>query len=242
MALRYINFSGNLSFSGTVAVDDGDSPGGGGDWWDADALVDIDFVNDRAWTASDGEVQIDTLVGSDPIVSSAYGTSTYDPEALSADGYTMQGDHLAFIGGAKTLLLGGATIRVEFKRVAASGSSAFYQYGADDASAALALDVDWNNAEVELYSWLGTYNKNITGVLGSDGSINAFAMTATSSRSEVSVNGSAADVESLSTDDWPASGYDVVFINLEAPSILRRIKIFDPLADATGLPALSTVS
>jgi len=31
-------------------------------WWDETSLVDIDFVNDRAWTAADGEVAISTLL------------------------------------------------------------------------------------------------------------------------------------------------------------------------------------
>src|SRR5262245_6371014 len=82
------------------AVEEG---GGAPDWVPANALIHIDFVNDRAW--SDGaEVAIDTLVGADPNTVDAWGETEYDPDNLNADGYA---GTVAFIGAALTQQMSG---------------------------------------------------------------------------------------------------------------------------------------
>src|SRR5688500_17892273 len=96
-----IDYIGSLSPLGYS----GDTPEGGEEpWWDATSLVDIDFINDRAWTAADGEVAITTLVGEDPQSDLDGTTTAWVPGALTADGYATN-TKLAFIGAAKSALL-----------------------------------------------------------------------------------------------------------------------------------------
>jgi len=93
--------------------------GGGGapEWVPEGATAVIDFLGDRAWTLASGDVQIDTLLGSDNPATeiSIDETSGYDPALLEPTGYRMSssGDNfgaLAYIGEAKALLLAGATL------------------------------------------------------------------------------------------------------------------------------------
>lgn len=56
--------------------------GGAPEWVPENAKIHIDFMNDRAWTEADGEVAIDTLVGSRAVAP----MDEFDPEDITEDG------------------------------------------------------------------------------------------------------------------------------------------------------------
>src|SRR5580765_7464155 len=65
--------------------------GGGGsapDWVPNNAKIHIDLIAPgRAWTEADGEVAIDTLLGSDPNTEAGWYPTEYNPTNLTGDGY-----------------------------------------------------------------------------------------------------------------------------------------------------------
>jgi hypothetical protein len=76
-------------------------------------------VGNRAWTEADGEVAIDTLLGSDPNTENGWDPSAYDPAQLTADGYLGQplDSPLGFIGEARTRITGDAGATMTFECV-----------------------------------------------------------------------------------------------------------------------------
>lgn len=220
---------------------------GGGEesWWDETALVDIDFVNDRAWTAADGEVAIDTLMGTDAATASGWGDATaYNPSQLGESGYEFVdgGRAVAFIDEAKSSILAGATIRVDW--LTGEVTNTEYPMILSDALGSYAVYMYKNNAgNLSIESWGGVSSDGVA--LGASPERAAFIFTST--RGEFSLDGSSpATTESFTTDDYPAEGFDCAFIYM-TPSetggpFLQRVTIYAPLPDATGLPALSELA
>src|SRR6185436_2452345 len=125
-------------------IEDEIEGGGGGapDWVPANAVIHIDLVGGspqgRAWN-NGAEVDVDTLLGTDPNTPNGWAQTEYDPADLTANGlvYGTSGEDLppALIGAARTLMLDGATIRVEF-----------YQTAQGDPSPLALLSADGNDA------------------------------------------------------------------------------------------------
>lgn len=207
-------------------------------WWDENSLVDIDFVNDRAWTAADGEVAISSLIGNDPVVDNGWGTSGYDPSGLNAEGYS-SGDVAAFIGTLRDLLLAGSTAVIQWKRIGLGAWSFILMDDSGDAS--VGHDID---ADILGYAWGGGSTYNIDEVVGfTADAANKLAATLTPSRAELAGNGALISAESLTALDWPTSGVDELICGFISSGVhrIQSITVYDPLPDTTGLPALSAL-
>ena len=226
--------------------------GGGGvtapAWVPTDARVYIDLVRefsgeDAAWTAADGVVEVDTLLGGDPNTDN-YGTTTYDPINLYAAGYA--GD-TAYIGAARTLALAGATLVHRLYK----GSSA-------QPSLILAMSTDYNyainiqaqtntaapNNKLRGFSDTGTLNIATTNTLNlTAGSINVLAATFVMTRLDLACNGSPAVSGVLgSAERPPGNPLSAVLIDVGSSNRIQSITLYNPLPTTAGLSALSVVS
>jgi hypothetical protein len=244
LASRYISFSGNLSFSGTVAVEDGG--GGSPEWVPENSAGHIDLLNDQAWTETGGIVALSTELGSDPNTDSAgWNASSFDPGNLTAEGYVFpdaSDNGIALTGELRGKILAGSTIVVEW--VSASALS-FEEYPLilADAAGNWALFTFRTNASagIHLVSW-DNIDEPVTGTVTGTSAVNRMALTLTPTRAEASINGSEPTVVALAGNDWPASGYDCVLLDPGVSAILKSLTVYDPLPDATGLAALSALA
>jgi hypothetical protein len=226
--------------------------GGRPDWVPADAVIHVDLVNVRAWTEADGEVEIDTLLGSDPNTENGWGTSGYDSGALVAEGYVEPLDPVvvpALIGSARTMMLAGATIRVKLRfqdeTASALNNVALALLSADGADA---IEIDLGAAQItrrlSAYSWGGSASQEQDDVANGPpaSSLNCIAATITSTRLEVSANGSTSAFElTLGSTDRPPGNPLVAVVIESALHALQTITLYDPLPDTTGLSELSEV-
>lgn len=235
----------------------GDLAGGGGgglDWVPEGAVIHIDFLGGtpqgRAWTADDGEVGIETLLGSDPNTENGWDITAYDELRITADGYVQYdeevgGSPLAFIGAARTLLLGAATssystVNLDATLQVAISSLLFLSADGNDA-----LQLDVSNPDTTVYAWQGAASATISGVTNDEapGARNVLAATVTASRLEAALNGSNAVALTLTSAERPA-GNSLVAVVLDLRSsgkAIQSITIYDPLPDTTGLSELSEV-
>jgi hypothetical protein len=224
----------------SVGTEGGDTPV----WVLEGAVVDIDLNNDRAWTQDSGLVAISTLLGNDPDADTGWGqTSAYVGANRNSDGLSLSGSEIvAYIGAAKTKLLAGATARLQWKEGSNIEGAGVLNFITSDGSFAVEWDVGLNASDdAQGSSWAGSFNSTIADILSTaDGALNCAAYTTTATRGEFSVNGSAADVSVLDTDDWPGTGYDAVLTNLTGGR-LQRVTLFDPVASGS-LSALSVAA
>ena len=219
--------------------------GGTPEWVPEGATVQIDLVNDRAWTQDDGEVEVDTLLGSDANTENYYGPSDYDAAALTADGYLSSGaisPLVAFIGTARTQLLAGATTKITYKNKTANASGALVFVGGSGD-----YGVYFNFGQNGVLEFLG--DGDLSAMSGAvvdpdDEAVNIVAATMSPTRAEGSANGEAAlNGGDPRTDDWPVSGDDVinaVLIDTVQVIALQTITIYEPVLIA-ALPALSAL-
>ena len=215
------------------------------DWVPADAKIFIDLVNDRAWTEADGEVAIDTLLGSDPSTENGWNVSVYDAGNLTADGYGSASDPVtvAFIGAARSMLLDAATFTVKFKdnQSTVTGAEDIALMSADG-NDALEIDLNFGGCNnLSAFSWGGSALIDIPNFVNSTGgAINVAAITIDGSRYEAAINGSDAASATIESADRP-SGNPLVsaVVAPTADKYIQSITIYDPLPDTTGLSALS---
>lgn len=225
---------------GPIRVIEEEIEGGGDVWPPANALIAIDFVHNRAY-ANGGAAAIDTLVGADPNTEGAWGTTEYDPELLTADGYTPETQALvAFIGAARTRILAGSTMVARFKGIA--GGSAFVS-PAMSADGTYEVQVQLNSANglAEASAYTGTLAISIADIVNSgETAINVVALTTTSTRFEFAVNGSA-PVSAVLTE---AEYTDMVaaLVQTAAEGSWQTFTIYEALPSTAGLSALSEIT
>lgn len=224
----------------TAIVDEIDG-GGAPDWVPENAKVYIDLVNNRAWTEDDGEVAIDTLLGSDPNTENGWSATAYNPAKLDEEGLERDLDTNlppAFIGTALAKLLSGATFvfrtfgqyeSLEFAIMSADGSDAIYT-----SSSGTDFSVSSYNGPLSVTA-VGSLN-----AMPEEGqtTTNVIAMTLTDDRVDLAVNGSSAETSSLTSSDRPSDNPFVAAL-VGWQYYMQSIAIYDALPDATGLSELS---
>lgn len=211
--------------------------GGGLEWIPEGATVHIDFVNNRAWTIDDGVVAINTLLGEDETATAFDGASGYNAANLGVDGYTADGVAIALIGVAKTRSIDGGTFRLKWKNGSANNGYVLV-FGNAAVTNSLFYTYSIGDSKILAESWFG-YAAQSLGYDPTIGNVNVVALTALSGRSEFAVNGSSVVAGALTSDDWPAENYDVVYLDPDTGHILQTLTIYDALPDTTGLAALS---
>ena len=147
-----------------VVVEGGVGGGSAPEWVPANAKIHIDLVGNRAWTVADGEVAIDTLLGSDPNTEGYYGPSGYDPANLTADGYVATDVYYAaFIGVAKTKLLSTFTANFQIKTLPVPDAdvSSVMALASTDGNSGLNVDVE-TSVDVGLSSDQSWMSGNVT--------------------------------------------------------------------------------
>lgn len=225
--------------------------GGAPAWVPANAKIHIDPVGNRAWTEAGGEVAIDTLLGADPNSEGGWGTTDYVSSDLGADGLIYFESPPALIGSARTMVMDGATVVVRTKRVT-DVSSEQYSLIAISANGNDAVQIELHGAGpsgdsgARAFSWNGSFVSVIPSIVNSgNGALNCCAVTLTTSRLDIAVNGSAAVAGALTDAQRPAANPLVAGI-IDPGSgqyvALQSITIYDPLPDTTGLSELSVVA
>jgi hypothetical protein len=235
------NSTAQLLAAAVNAVD----TGGGGDtpeWVPANAKIYIDLVNVRAWTEADGEVAIDTLLGTDANTVNGWGSTEYNPSDLTADGLVYTTNPPAFLGAARSKVLDAATVQVKFKCLDNSISNSFAATAANGADA-VEIDLISATSEFQFESWGGAVSEEKLNVVNSgNGAINMLAFTLTSARLEAALNGTDAITATLLDADRPAANPLVTALvdaGGSGHTALQSITIYDALPSTAGLSALS---
>lgn len=218
----------------------GDRP----DWVPANAVIHIDLVRafndlDAAWTAVDGVVAIDTLLGNSAAADSGWGAPTaYDPDDLTGNGY-VSSTALALIGSAGAKMLAGSTFRIVTKQV--SGPTAYtFTILADDAGAAVEVSTNGNSGSkyARFASWNGPTEENVNNILNVGvGAINVVAGTFVGARIEGAANGS--DPVDAVMEAGEYASLDASVLDGFTECALQAFTIYDPLPSTAGLSALS---
>jgi len=229
------------------------SEGGGSglDWVPEGAVIHIDLVRafnslDAAWTAADGIVAVDTLLGGDPNTESGWGTTSYDPENLTVDGYVTNDNSLALIGSLRTALLAGGTIRVQEMLLGGGGGYPLISMSSDgDDAVYFRLNTSTGLATVESYN--GTLSLETDPVVNScdfgETVANVFAATLAGDRCEFAVNGSDVEQATLdSTDKPPGNPFVAVAVDPSQNNAVQSITLYDALPSTAGLSELSEVA
>ncbi len=213
------------------------------DWVPDDAKIYIDLVGNRAWTEADGEVAIDTLLGSDPNTENGWGTSLYDEANLGAHGYGPVASSLAPLGSTLTKVLTGATVVLRNYATDEFSNTTNFALLSADGNDAIELYTHSNGMSSDSYS--GSLSISTAGVwnTGVAGAINVIAFTTVSNRMDVALNGSDAVSGVVdATDRPPGNPFVAAIFQVPNGNALQSITIYDALPDTTGLSALSEVS
>lgn len=221
-----------------------DTGGGGPEWVPADAKIYIDLVNDRAWTEADGEVAIDTLLGTDANTENGWDTTEYNPSNLMADGYfETSAVPTAFIGAALLKLLDSFTMVTRFKLPAGPRASPSVSLAIMSANGNDGLELDLNDTGfyADTYSFGGAMVDTIIRdiVNSAAGAINQLAWTVNGSRDEFAVNGSDPAVGIIGALDRPVGNPLVAALFFAQDHNVQSITIYDALPSTAGLSALS---
>lgn len=228
-----------------------ESGGGRPAWVPADAIIHIDLVGGspqgRAWTSTDGEVAVDTLLGVDANTTNGWSMTEYDPADLTAHGlvYGTGGANIppALIGAARTLVLDAATIRIEFYQAAQGDPSPLVLLSADGNDAIQVDFIASLSNSLRVTSWGGSLSESITGCFNVGAGVsNAAAITITGSRIDVAANGSAAITATFDSLDRPPGNPLVAVVTDALVQALVSITLYDALPDTTGLSALSEIT
>lgn len=238
----------SMSYTDTLE----DEEGGGGDdrpdWVPANATHHIDFVRafnelDAAWTAADGVVAVETLLGSDPNTDNAWGTTGYDGETLNEFGYPASSVDIGFIGSARAKIIAGATMVARYTTpVAEQGGLAYYIVAANGNDAVFFETVAGSTKRIIAGSYSGDASGQITNIINSGGAgVNVIAVTATPARGEFAANGSDPVALVFDASDWPPGELVAALLSPtgSGDAALQSITLYNALASATGLSALS---
>jgi hypothetical protein len=217
------------------------------DWVPEGATIHIDFIGGdpqgRAWLEGTGEVAIDTLLGNDPNADSGMVTTTaYNGAAITADGYRPgTGNPVALIGQALSLMLAGATARLQTEAV--GGSDLGINLIAISADGSDGVQIDYahaGGASVIAQSFGGSLNLSAEDVCNQgDGSVNVCAWTFVSDRLDVAISGSDALTGAMDGDDRPGTVNAILF--MFANCAIQSFTVYEPLPNTTGLSELSEV-
>ena len=219
------------------------------DWVPTNAKIYIDLVNNRAWTEEGGEVAIDTLLGSDPNTENGWDTSEYD-NSNSIDGqgyYTSQ--PLAFIGGARSMLLAGATSVVRLRQFdSIGGTDINFVMLSADGNDGIEVDLDGSRSATG-YDWSGTLidppinvpniRNEVLGEIPTGAVVNVLAFTIVSDRIDVAANGSDAETVVPTGALLPGLNPLVAAILYANGLAIQSITIYDALPTTAGLSELS---
>jgi len=227
-------------------------PSGGGsipDWVPDNAKIHIDFLGGtpqgRAWS-NGAQAMINTLLGADANTDNGFGPTEYDPTAFATEGYAYQNNPPALIGAARTLVIAGATVRIQVKRQPAAGNPKLrFVLVSTNGNDAVQIDaVKTIPYDVHAYSYNGPFDQIIQNIWSdATGAANAVALTVTSSRLDIASNGSTAVAGTLGATDRPvANPLVAVVVDGDFDQALQSITIYDPLSDTTGLSELSNVN
>lgn len=223
-----------------TAEAEGEEGGGAPEWVPENAKVHIEFNNNRAWTETSGEVEIDTLVGTDPDTENYWGASAYNESDLTEDGLTnTDSTQPALIGEALTKLLGGATVRVQFV-ASPAGPGGWFVMSSANGAAALQIgpeiggNVTVSGANEELVV--------LTSVLTTDpGALNAIAFTLVDARFEIAASGSEEGTATLDNPSEFPPESPLSTALLDFGGSVQTVTLYDALPDTTGLSALSEI-
>lgn len=230
------------------AVEEPLEGGGGPDWVLDNAKIDIDLVGGspqgRAWTETDGEVAVDTLLGTDANTGNAWDLTEYDPQWLTADGYPYQNDPPAFIGALRDLVLSGCTLRIKLKQVDDSPSSPVHLFMAFSTDGGSGVQFDGtpgvSNRDVTIESWTGPVDGAVRAFNRLEGGFNTIAFTFTNSRFEYSANGCDPVICTLTDEDSPAADpFISAMLDPNSDQAIQRITAYDTLPTSAGLSTLS---
>lgn len=233
--------AGALSFASLEAAIDAVVASDTPEWVPENAVIYIDLVNDRAWSEDDGEVAIDTLLGTDANTVNAWGATSYDAGNLTADGYV--NGTVAFIGTMRSFFLAGATISTRWKSLSTDGTS-FIAAVATDGNDGIELNITTQNGSLSSDSFGGSLNLFYNDSVLNNGSnvVNGVAVTLVSDRLDMAANGVDAITSPLLDADRPvANPFTAALFVADTIMALQSITIYDALPDTTGLSALSTV-
>src|SRR5688500_15565077 len=78
-------------------------------WLPEGAVAFTGFIDENAY-ADGAETTLATIIGNDPNVDNALGSTTFDPEWLTAAGLEGEGPRFAFLGAMRTAITSGCTI------------------------------------------------------------------------------------------------------------------------------------
>jgi hypothetical protein len=231
-----------LKEAAVVPPPDGNVP----DWVPENAVIHIDLVGGspqgRAWTLADGEVAVDTLLGSDANAEAWWGGPTlYSAAKLTADGYVCGavGEAVSLIGAARTLMNAAGTMRVQHKQAVAASSTTIVFVSADGNNA-IEINTFQNDAAVEASGGSMSVSIPDAMTLGA-GAVNATAFTITADRFDLAASGSTAATSALDAIDRPPGNPLVAWIVDFAMRGIQSITIYDPLPDTGGLSELSEI-
>ena len=228
------------------------------DWVPANAKIHIDLVGGtpqgRAWVEGTGEVAVSTVLGTDPNTEGGWQSAEYDPAKLVANyGYGTANVAaspltVALIGAARALVVAGATVRVQQKRMTTvlSGGTITYALASADANSGIQFIVNDSPNSVKGTSWNLGYDVAITGLLNnSAGAQNVVAATFLPTRAALSNNGSSPALsQALTPEHFPTSGDSPIVCSLFEiipNNFLQSATIYPPQPDA-ALPGLSGLS
>jgi len=236
-----------------VPPPDGNVP----EWVPANAVIHIDLVRafnalDAAWTAADGIVAVDTLLGED-VDASWYSETEYDAANLTANGYIPDnGVFPALLGAAKTNILAGSTVVIRLKQVLANPVTASVSLVLVSNDEWVSLDYITNpNTSVGVVSSLsGSINNTTTAALNLGINVlNAMACTVTSDRFDIALSGSAAVAGVLTTGSEEDYSDDLIEGHPLAAAMvtmgsgqfyaIQSITLYDALPSTAGLSELS---
>jgi hypothetical protein len=215
-------------------------------WWNSGTSIHIDLVGGspqgRAWVSGVGEVEVDTLLGSDANTENAWAVTGYNPANLSpSDGYL---GYVAFIGAAKAAVLAGSTIVLTFVNEDNDDTTvpAFGVCSADGISAVV-FEIDQNSLDLRASAYTGALFEE-QALTNSDFTDLTYkmAVTLTPSRAEVAECGSAVIQSALTTAEYPVSGDSpivAVFCGTIGVARIASIEVYPALPTTDGLSELS---
>jgi hypothetical protein len=222
------------------------------DWVPANAVIHIDLVGGspqgRAWVQDTGIVAVNTLLGADPNTDAGWGTTGYVPAELTENGLTYFVNPPALIGSARTMMMDSATLVVRTKKNTGDGTEE-YSFIAISADGGDAVQIELHGGGItsdlsaRAFSWNGGFVSVIPSIVNlGGGALNCCALTITTSRLDIAVNGSAAVAGILTDAERPAANPFVAGI-IDPGSgryvALQSVTIYDPLPTTAGLSELS---
>lgn len=228
----------------------GEEDQGGGDipeWVPEGAIFHIDFMNDRAWSESGGEVAIDTLLGTDSALDTNWGTTAYNPASIAANGYQDE-NAAAYLGDLRDAFVAGSTFVITTHEASSvlSGRHNFTPLAVipEVSGEAFQADIVQTGTRIQAENWelpvsVQSDAYNLLTIPGT----NKYAFTATPTRFEAALNGTLVLTGNI-TGGWAdTSGYTGALIYTDTSgntaTFWRSITVYDALPDTTGLAALS---